>query len=213
MPPTVAASRSAWARVRLATVSRRTLLARDAGCQGAHRSRADDQHLATRQRAEHADRLVQCRGDQRPAGPVDAGLGAGALADAQRLLGELVEGPAGRAGLLRQSQRDLDLADDLALSDDHRVEPARDGEQVRHRPVLVLHVEVRSQPVQRHLCMAGEQGRRLGDTGMELVDVGVDLDPVAGGEDDRLGCVLAADQVGEQLGHGVACRVLRARAG
>ena len=44
----------------------------------------------------------------------------------------------------------LDLAEDLALADDHRVEAADHGEQVRDGAVLVVHVEVRSQRLEGH---------------------------------------------------------------
>ena len=106
--------------------------------------------------------------------------------------------------VLRRAQRGADLAEDLALADDHRVEPAGDREQVRDGPVLVVHVEVRGELVDGHAGPPGEQLGGLGDAAVELVDVGVDLDPVAGREHDRLAGVVAADDVVEQLLGGVA---------
>ena len=63
--------------------------------------------------AERARELLQADADQRLAGPVDAGLGVGPLADPQRLLEQVVEQPAGGVQLLRQRERVLDLAEDL----------------------------------------------------------------------------------------------------
>ena len=42
-----------------------------------------------------------------------------------------------------------------------------------------------------------------GEAAVELVDLGVDLDPVAGGQHERLGRVVAGEHVGEQLGDAV----------
>ena len=173
------------------------------GGQRAHRAGADDEHLGAVERAEHLPGLVQPGGDQRAAGAVDAGLGAGPLADPQGLLGERAELPAGGPGVLRGAQRVPDLAEDLALADDHRVQPAGHREQVRDGAVLVVHVEVRGELVQGDAGPPGEQLGGLGEAAVELVDLGVDLDPVAGGEHDRLGRVVAGDHVGEQLGDGV----------
>ena len=57
------------------------------------------------ERAEDPPGLVQAGGHQRAAGAVDAGLGAGPLADPQGLLGEGAELPPGGAGVLRGAQR------------------------------------------------------------------------------------------------------------
>ena len=54
-----------------------------------------------------------------------------------------------------------------------------------------MDVEVRGQLARAATpACAREQLGQLGDAAVELVDVGVDLDPVAGGEDQRLGDVL-----------------------
>ena len=47
------------------------------------------------------------------------------------------------AELLAQPQRLAGLAEDLALADDHRVEPGGDVEEVGDRAVVVVDVEVR----------------------------------------------------------------------
>src|SRR5674536_252854 len=52
--------------------------------------------------------------------------------------------------------------------------------------VLVVHVEVLGQGLQRQSVDRRQQVGDLADTTVELVHVGEDLDPVAGGEHDRL---------------------------
>ena len=63
-----------------------------------------------------------------------AGLGAGALAGGERGAEEPVENRAGRALDQGQLVGALDLALDLGLADDHRVEPGGHPEQVAARP-------------------------------------------------------------------------------
>ena len=167
----------------------------DAGGQRAHRTGADDEHVGAVERAEDLPGLVQADGDEGPAGAVDAGLGVGPLADPQGLLDQVVEQPAGAAGVLRGAQPDPDLAEDLALADDHRVQAAGHREQVRHGAVLVVHVEVRGELVEVDAGVPRQQLGDLGDAAVELVDVGVHLDPVAGGQHHRLGGVVAGEHV------------------
>ena len=95
-----------------------------------HRPRADDQRAPAGQRAEHRLGAVDRDRHDGGAGLVDAGVGVRALADAQRRLGQVVQHRADRAGLGRQRVRRAQLAEDLGLTDDHRVEPRGDGEHV-----------------------------------------------------------------------------------
>ncbi len=88
------------------------------------------------------DGAVERRGDEGGSGAVDAGLGVGTLADAERLLEEGVEGRADRAELLAEAERVTGLAEDLGLADSHRVEAGRDLEEVGHGAVVVVDVEV-----------------------------------------------------------------------
>ena len=86
---------------------------------------ADDQHVAAAEVAERLARGVHGdRGDARaPDG--DRGLGAHALAGRQGGAEELVGQRPGRLGGERRLVGALDLALDLGLADDHRLEPAR----------------------------------------------------------------------------------------
>ena len=120
-----------------------------------HRARTDDDDPATGHLAGDA---LERRGDEGRGGAVDVGLGARALADAQRLLEEHVEGGSDGAELLAHPQRVAGLAEDLALADDHRVEPGGDVEEVGDRAVVVVDVEVRA-PAPRS---TRRRGRRAG---------------------------------------------------
>ena len=86
---------------------------------------ADDQHAALGEVAERAPRqLDRDRGD-RDALLADRGLLAGPPAGGERAAEEAVEDRPGRALDQRQLVGALDLALDLGLADDHRVEARR----------------------------------------------------------------------------------------
>ncbi|SCF85846.1 hypothetical protein GA0115254_119884 [Streptomyces sp. Ncost-T10-10d] len=144
--------------------------------------------------------LLETEGDERLPGPVDPGLAVGTLTDPQGLLEQVVQQPAGGVQLLPQRQRVLDLAEDLALADDHRVQPAGHREEVVDSPVLVVHIEIRSELVQPDTAVLGEERGQLGDARVELVHVGVQLDAVAGGQHGSLGRGLRGEGVLEELG-------------
>ena len=113
----------------------------------AHGAGTDDEHALALEATElvdgHLDRGVA---DRRGAA-TDPGLGAGALADAERVPEQQVEAAAGAALGLRDLPRLADLTEDLALADDGRVETGRDLEQVRDGGVVVLREQVRVQLV------------------------------------------------------------------
>ncbi len=74
------------------------------------------------------------------------------------------------------------LAEDLRLADQHRVEPAGDGEQVLHGARLVVHVKAAVQLLERHPGRTRQHLADLGDAAVEGGRLRVDLDAVAGGE-------------------------------
>ena len=110
-----------------------------------------------------------------------------ALADAERLLEEGVERRADGGLGLRAVQRLADLAEDLALAEDHRVQAGGDREQVRDGGVVVVHVHVLHELVPVEVGVLGEESRHLFDGAVEALGLHVDLDPVARGDDRRLG--------------------------
>jgi hypothetical protein len=125
------------------------------------------------------------------------------LADPQRGLGQVVEHPAGGALGLPGGQRPAQLAEHLGLADHHRVQAAGDVEQVLHGPVVVVHVVVLGQLLGRDPGVLADQLGKVGQRAVEAADVGVDLQPVAGRHRYRLGDVLGADGVADQLRHPV----------
>ena len=188
-PPYCSASRAALACVRLRTTRSptprrgRVATASDAIAPAPTTTRAP----ARRAAPTCCSARVERDRDQRRRGAVDVGLGVGALGDAERLLERGVERRADRAELLAEAERLAGLAEDLALADDHRVEPGGDVEEVRDRAVVVVDVEVRDRP--RRPVLLRQVAQRLADrldAAVEPVDVGVDLDPVAGGQDGGL---------------------------
>ena len=206
-PAYSAASRSARSRVRLTTTT--SAAPRRETVAVASPAMAPAPTTTTRRPATSPP----CRADRSRAAPtsvgcgaVDVGLGARALADPERLLEQHVEGRADGAELLAEPERVAGLAEDLALADGHRVEPGRDLEQVRDRAVVVVDVEVRKHRVGGLAGPLDQQPGELLDRAVEPVDVGVDLDPVAGRDDGRLGDVLAGghglDQLGDRVGLG-----------
>jgi hypothetical protein len=64
-------------------------------------------------------------------------------------------------------------------------------------------VEVRQQRLRGLLCTRDEEPGDVLDAAVEAVDLGVDLEPVARDDGGRLGDVVAAHDVGDQLGGAV----------
>src|SRR5664280_1004053 len=133
------------------------------------------------------------------ASPVAPGFGARSLADPKRMLKHLVQHPPGGRLPPGDAVRRAQLAEDLRLTDDHGVQTAGHREQVLDGPVLVVYVEVLGQGLQRQSADRRQQVGDLADTTVELVHVGEDLDPVAGGEHDRLSHRVAVPQRVQRL--------------
>jgi hypothetical protein len=142
---------------------------------------------------------VERGGHQGRGGPVDVGLGAGPLADAEGLLEERVQRRANGADLLAAAQRVAGLPEDLALTERHRVEPGHDLEEVGDGAVVVVDVEVRQHRLGGLAGPLDEQPGHLLHAAVEAVDVGVDLEAVARRDDGRLGDVLAGRDVVDEL--------------
>ena len=178
----------------------------------AHRSRADDEDvhagksgaLVLADLARPGDGEVDAHADQAEAEPVDAGLGAGPLARAQREPSQVAQRPAERPLVTRQLQRRPHLAEYLVLAHHHRLEAARHREQVLDRPVLVVHVQARGQLLRGDARVPGKQLAHPGDPAVEAADLGVDLDPVAGGDHERLRDVRQQRDIVQQLAKRVA---------
>jgi hypothetical protein len=92
-----------------------------------------------------------------------------------------------------------DLAEDLGLADDHRVEPGRDREQVPDGALVVVVVQVPGDVLGVEVGELGEEAPDLDRPAVEPADRRVDLHPVAGGQDDALVDPVLAQQVVERL--------------
>ena len=73
-----------------------------------------------------------------------------------------------------------DLAEDLMLADDRRVEACRDGEKVPDRLGIVERVEVVSDVFRSEPCMTSDEFADVLIPAVKLLRVGVDLDAIAG---------------------------------
>ena len=158
---------------------------------------ADDEHPALGEVAERAPRqLDRDRGD-REALLADLGLLADAAAGGERAAEEAVEDRPG--GALDQGQLvgAFDLALDLGLADDHRVEPGGDPEEVVGGLDAAARVEVAEQLGGRDLRLPGEDAerRRLGFD--RVGDDQVELGAVAGRDRRRLVDALGGGQLAQ----------------
>src|SRR6185437_11570868 len=172
----------------------------------AHRSGADDENVQAGERARvpvdtggPGDGEVDADADQAEAKPVDAGFRAGPLAGAQREAPQVAQRPAERPPVARQLQRRPDLTEDLALAHHHRLKPARHREEMLDRAVLIVHVQAGGQLVRRNARVPGKQLAHPGDPAVEAAHLGVDLNPVAGGDHERLRDVRQQRDVVQQL--------------
>ena len=123
---------------------------------------ADHQHLALGEVAERALRDLDRDRRDRDAALADRGLVAGPPAGRERAAEEAVEDRPGGALDQRQLVGAFDLALDLGLADDHRVEPGGHPQQVAGGVGRAQRVEVAEQLGRPDLRLAGEHAERLG---------------------------------------------------
>ena len=135
-------------------------------------------------------------GIETPFSPI-CGLLADAAAGGERAAEEAVEDRPGGALDQRQLVGAFDLALDLGLADDHRVEPGGDPEEVVGGVAAAARVEVAEQLGGRDLRLAGEDAerRRLGFD--RVGDDQVELGAVAGRDRRRLVDALGGGQLAQ----------------
>ena len=145
-PPKRLASACARSRRRLATNSVATPRSCSASRgQLGRLAGADDQHVAVGEVAVGVQREVDGDRGDAVAALADRRLGAHALARLERRAEELVGQRAGRARVERELVGALDLALDLGLADDHRVQPADDAVQVARGVAVAQRVDALEQ--------------------------------------------------------------------
>ena len=147
---------------------------------------ADDQHPAVGEVAERPPRQLDRDRGNRDALLADPGLLAGAAAGGEGAAEEAVEDRPGAALDQGQLVGAFDLALDLGLADDHRVEPGGDPQQVAGGLDRAQRVEVAEQLGRADLRLAGEHAQ-CGRLGLDRVgDDQVELGAVAGRDRRRL---------------------------
>ncbi len=151
-----------------------------------------------RPRGEVADDFAgEVDGDRRDAHALaaDPGLRAHALAGLQRGAEQAVRHRPGRAGGERGLVGALDLALDLALADDHRVEARGHAVELARRVAVARGVDDRGQLGRADLGAARQPAQQLG-LGLHRVAADeVDLGAVAGRDRDGLVDLVAGDEV------------------
>ena len=135
---------------------------------------------------------VEGDADDGAAGGTEPGAALDQPGDARGGLEQRLQAGGGGAVAAGGGQRAADLALDLPLPDDHRVEPAGDGEQVRGGvgpgPDPQVRVDLRrgvARAVGDGVRCRGARGRGV----RRVVDLQVQLEPVARRQDDGTGHV------------------------
>jgi hypothetical protein len=139
-------------------------------------------------------------GGHRHARAADAGVGPDVLAGREGVAEEAVGDRAGHALDQRELVGALDLALDLGLADDHRVEARGDREEMAGDVEVAQRVERVGQLGRARLGLAREDCQRgaLGGDGVGRDEV--ELGAVAGRDRDRLVDLLVGGQLGEHRG-------------
>ena len=161
MPPTSAASVSAWACVRLVmTMSPTPCARRCCAVSELISPGADDQHAAPLQTAEDLPRERDRREADRHGAFAQCCLGAHALADAERPPENVPEDRPDTPFVGGRLARILHLAENLRLADHERIEPRRHAKQVRDRGAVFQREQVRLKGLRRHVVIVTEERRR-----------------------------------------------------
>jgi len=102
--------------------------------------------------------------------------------------------------VFRRAHRLLQLAEDLRLAQHHRIEAGGDAERMARGVLGRQRVDVRLERIALELVVVGQPAGRV----LRVVRAAVDLGPVAGGQDRRLGHRAGLHQVAQCLGHRLA---------
>ena len=130
----------------------------------------------------------------------DRGIGAGPLPRLDRVTEERAERGADRAVFGRALPGGANLPEDLVLANHGGVETRSHREQMADRFGVVECVEVVVDVFGGEPGMSAEELADVLIATVELLGVGVDLDPVAGRQHDDLTQVIGGAQIGKGLG-------------
>jgi hypothetical protein len=170
----------------------------DAGGQLAALARAHEQHPAFGQGTEGDPRELDGGRGDRHAAPADRRRRTRTAARADRVAHEAVEHRPG--GALGPSQRvgAAQLAQDLRLADDHRVDPGRHLEDVTCRREAVVALDPRRQRGGRQSGAVPHRAQRRALGGDGVAGHEIELGAIAGREHERLVHGAAGDQAAHQ---------------
>ena len=98
-----------------------------------------------------------------------------------------VEDQPGRLELGGVAVSGLDLAEDLRLAEDHRIQARCDPEQMPDGILALVIIQVLVDFVRRYLVVLGNEPPQRRDGRLRLLGCGTQLDPVAGRDDQAFG--------------------------
>jgi len=153
----------------------------------AHLAGAQDQHTASVERLEHALGEFDRRVADRDGILADLRLGTHALADLEALAEQLVEHAAARPVAEGVVVGFFDLAEDLGLAQNHRVERCDNAEQVLDDRLALMDVQIADEFVAVQVVIVGHEVDDCGGAVVTRRGDRVDLRAVARGDDDRFG--------------------------
>ena len=171
------------------------------GGQLRHLAGADHEHGAGLQAAEDLARERDRRVADRYGALAEPGVRAHPFADRERPGEELVQERAGAPRTRGQRVGLLDLAEDLRLADDQRVEAGGDPEQVPRHVGAAARIEMRLQIRLRDVVEVAHETRQVGAGGVGVIAGDVNLGAVAGRQHDRLGWRRENGQLSQRFGH------------
>ena len=151
--------------------------------EGRHLPCANDDDRAARQVAERFLCQVGAQGDERVRRSAERGLLPRATARAGGRVEQASQLWVGGLLALGTAERLAYLGIDLCLTQHHRVEPARHGEQVVRRVLLPMRVQRLGELLRRDGPGFGEEPFQGQESGVVAGDVAVHLDAVARGQD------------------------------
>ncbi len=151
-----------------------------------HLARADQHRGLVRERLEDLQREVDRDRADGDAPRRDAGLGAHALRDRERLVEDAVEDGAGRARLGGEVVEALQLAEDLRLADHHRVEARRHAEEMADGVAVVMDEEMLREGRRRDAALAREELADRPGYGIVVAPERERFDSIAGRDERRL---------------------------
>ena len=126
----------------------------------------------------------------------NARVGANALGDGEGLLEQAVERIAQAARVARRLPGFLDLAEDLRLAEDHRIQPGGHAEQMPNGAAVDMLIQVAGQRVGLESVVSGQPVRDRGFPA--LGNLGVDFGPIAGRQQGRFLDALERRQRGQR---------------